>query len=74
MINVSTSAEHTVSTVSSVCHQGSRSESKQPQPTDEVRGKKYRSDLVGPCSMFGPSVTAADDADGADAKPAFSVG
>jgi hypothetical protein len=32
MLGVSTSAEHTVSTVSSVRHQGSRSRSKQPHP------------------------------------------
>jgi hypothetical protein len=73
MISV-TSAEHTVSTVRIVCHQGSRSESKQPQPTDDVRDNKYRSDLVGPCSMSGASAAAADDADGADANAAFRLG
>jgi hypothetical protein len=37
---------------------------------DDVRDNKYRLDLVGPCSIGQTSVTAADDADGADAKSA----
>jgi hypothetical protein len=69
-----TSAEHTVSTVSSVCHQGSRSGSKQAQPTDDVRDNKYRSELVGPCSMSGACAAAADDADGADANAGLHFG
>jgi len=71
MISVSTSAEYIVSTVSSVCHQGSRSDSKQPQPADDIRDNKYRHDLVSPCSIGQASATAADDADGADANAAF---
>jgi hypothetical protein len=51
MISMSTSAEHTVSTVSSVRHQGSGSGSKQPQPADDIRDHKYRPDLVSPCSI-----------------------
>jgi hypothetical protein len=68
-----TSAEHTVSTVSRVCHQGSRSESKHPQPTDDVR-QEISLGFGRPVLDVGPSVTAADDADGADANAAFSVG
>ena len=71
MISVSTSAEHTVSTVSSVRDQGSRPASKQLQPPDDDRDNKYRPDS---CSIEQASVTAADDADGADANAAFSVG
>jgi hypothetical protein len=74
MISVSTSAEPTVSTVSSVRDQGSRSGLKRPQTEDDVRDNKYRPDLVSPCSIGQASVTAADDADGADANAAFSVG
>jgi hypothetical protein len=74
MIKVTTSAEHTVSTVSSVRHQGSRSGSKQPPPADDVPDNKYRPGLVSPCSIREASVTAADDADGADANAAFCVG
>jgi hypothetical protein len=73
MISVSTSTEHTVSTVSGVCHQGSRSGSKQPQTADEVGDNSYRPDLVGPYSIGQASVTAADDADGADGIAAFCV-
>src|SRR5262249_38782926 len=74
MISVSTSAEYAeyiVSTVSSVCHQRSRSDSKQPQRADDVRHNKYRPDLVSPCPIGQASVTAADNADGADANAAF---
>src|SRR6266478_4426299 len=60
MISVSTSAEPTVSTVSGVRHQGSRSRSKPPQPPDGDRDNKYCFD-------------AADDVDGADANAAFCV-
>jgi hypothetical protein len=67
-ISVSTLTEHTVSTVSSVRHQGSRSGAKQPQPADDVRDDP---DLVGLCSVGQASVTAADDADGADGNAAF---
>jgi hypothetical protein len=67
MIKVTTTAEHTVSTVSSVRHQGSLSGPKQPQLADQVPDK-YRPDVVGPCSNGPASLTAADDADGADAK------
>src|SRR5262249_23694508 len=44
VISVSTSAEHTVSTVSSVRHIGSGSGSKRPQPADDVCDNKYRPD------------------------------
>jgi hypothetical protein len=71
VISVRGGAEHTVSTVSSVRHQGSRSESKQPPPTDDVRHNKHRPDLASPCSIGQASLTAADDADGADANAAL---
>jgi len=71
MISVSTSAEHTVSTVSSVRHQGSRSGSKQPPQPADVCDNKYRQDLVDPCPIGQVSATAADDADGADANAAL---
>src|SRR5262245_39059788 len=74
MISVSTTAEHTVSTVSSVRHQGSLSGSKQPPSANDVRDNKYRSDLVGPRAIGQASVTAADDADGADANVALHFG
>jgi hypothetical protein len=39
-----------------------------------VRENKYRRELVvGPCSIGQASVTAADDADGADANAAFRL-
>src|SRR2546425_1134060 len=41
MISVNTLIEHTVSTVSSVRDQGSRSGPKQPQPADDVRDIEY---------------------------------
>jgi hypothetical protein len=63
VISVSTSAEHTVSTVSSVRHQGSRSGSKRPQTADDLRVYNYRSDLVSPCSIGQASFAAADDAE-----------
>jgi len=74
MISVSTSAEPTVSTVSSVRRQGSQSGSNQPQPANHVRDNKYRPDLVSPCSIGQASVRGADDADGADAKAALRFG
>ena len=73
MITVSTVTEHIVGTVSSVRHQGSRSRAKQPQPADDVRDDKYPPDLVGLCSIGQASVTAADDADGADGNAPFCV-
>jgi len=42
MISVSTSAEHTVSTVSSVRHEESGSGPKRPQTADDVRDNKHR--------------------------------
>jgi hypothetical protein len=54
--------------------QGSRSRSKQPQPANDVRDNKYRPDLVSPCSIGQASVTAADDAEGADANAALHFG
>ena len=76
MINVSTSAEHTVSTVSSVRDDGSLSWSGQPRPgsADDVCNDNCCADLVGPRSIGQASVTAADDADGADANPALRFG
>jgi hypothetical protein len=71
VIRMRTTFTSTVSAVSIVRHQGSRSGSKQPQPADDVRDNKYRPDLVGPGSIRHASVTAADDADGADANAAF---
>jgi hypothetical protein len=71
MISVSTLTEHTVSTVSSVRDQGSRPASKQLQPRNDDRDNKYRPDS---CSIEQASVTAADDADGADANAAFCGG
>jgi hypothetical protein len=74
MITVSTLTEHIAGTVSSVRHQRSRSGAEQPQPADDVRDDKYRPDLVGLCSIGQASVTATDDADGADANAAFCIG
>jgi len=74
VIKIRTTFANTVSTVSSVRHQGSRLGSKQPQPADPVRDDKYRPVLVSPCSIGQASVTAADDAHGADANAAFCVG
>jgi len=38
------------------------------------RDNKYRPDLIGPCSIGQAFVTAADDADDADANAGFCVG
>jgi hypothetical protein len=41
VIRMHTTLEHTVSTVSSARHQGSRSGSKEPQPADDVRDNRF---------------------------------
>jgi hypothetical protein len=71
VIRMHTTLAHTVSTVSSVGHDGSRPASGQPPsgPTVDVCGDYYRPDLVGTCPIGPASVTAAaDGADGADAN------
>jgi len=74
VIRMRTTFAHTVSSVSSVRHEGSGSGSKRPQTADDIRDNKYRPNSVGPCSIGQASVTAADDADDADANAAFYVG
>ena len=74
VIRMRTTFAHTVSTVSSVRHEGSGAGSNRPQTADGIRDNKYRPNLIGPCSIGQASVTAADDADGADANAASSVG
>ena len=44
------------------------------RPAGEVRDDDYRPDLVGPCPIGQVSVTAADDAVGADANADFRFG
>src|SRR5206468_1138077 len=63
VIRMRTTFAHTVSSVSSVRHEGSGSGSKRPQTADDIRDNKYRPNSVGPCSIGQASVTAADDAD-----------
>ena len=67
----------TVSTVSSVRHNGCQwgSEQPPPAPTGAVREDHCRADLAAPGpSPQAVSVTAADDADGADANVGFRCG
>jgi hypothetical protein len=69
VIRMYTTVANTVSTVSSVGNNGSRSGSAQP---DDICDDNYRPDF--PCSIGQASVTSADDADGADANVAFRFG
>ena len=71
VIRMHTTLAHTVSTVSSAGKHGLGAGPPPPQPADDVCGNNYRPDLVGPCPIGQAPVTAADDADGADAKAAF---
>ena len=67
MIRIRTRAESIVSTVSSVCDQPS------PRPAADVCDDS-RSDLVDRYQMRPACVTAADDADGADANDGLHFG
>jgi hypothetical protein len=74
MIRISTTATSTtvstVSTVSSAGDYGPGSGQPRPRPADDVCGDNLLCDF--PCPIEGASVTAADDADGADANTHFA--
>jgi hypothetical protein len=70
VIRMHTTLENTVSTLSTVRDVGSQSVSGQRGPPDD----NGRSFLAEPCPTEHVTVTAADDADGADANTAFCVG
>jgi hypothetical protein len=71
VIRMHTTLANTVSIVSSVRDHGLGSQQPSPGAADGVCDNNYRPDLLGPRPIGQASVTAADDADGADAKAAF---
>ena len=75
VIRMQTTLANTVCTVSSVRDNGSRSGSgPPPKPAGAVCDDKRRPGSVGAYPTVHLSVTAADDADGADANGTFRLG
>jgi hypothetical protein len=77
IITMRTTLENTASTVctvSSTRDHGPGSGQPPPQSPGAVCDDNCRPELVGPCPIGQVSVTAADDADGADANAAFRFG
>jgi hypothetical protein len=72
VIRIYTTPTSSVSTASSVGDHGPRSGQVPPRPADDVCDDNYLCNFPSPIGQA--SFTAADDADGADANPAFHFG